>query len=107
MLTEYGATYSRTVVAHEQDVKAVVRKVMLGEAITIPDAHNTIAIYPIAALNDTKQAALAAAFVDFALSPASQAVPAKYGFVSAPFFGRGARISFAEVDPRFEQSAIV
>jgi len=106
-LPEYGATYSRTVVAnvvsYEQDVKAVVSKVMLGEAdagivyttdlyanaalkagaIAIPDALNTIAVYPIAALNDTKQAALAAAFVDFALSPASQAVLAKYGFISA------------------------
>lgn len=103
-LPEYGAAFSPTVLAnvvsYEQDVRAVLGKVAMGEAdagiiyatdlyggngartgtIAIPDALNSVAAYPICALNDTKQAALADAFVDFVLSPDGQAILAKYGF---------------------------
>ncbi len=103
-LPEYGAAFSPTVLAnvvsYEQDVRAVLGKVAMGEAdagivyatdlyggngartgtIAIPDALNTVAAYPICAINDTKQAALAGAFVDFVLGPDGRAVLAKFGF---------------------------
>jgi molybdate transport system substrate-binding protein len=83
-------------------VRAVFGKVSLGEAdagivyssdvvadkkntvctITIPDDLNTLATYPIAPLNDSKNALLAQAFVDFVLSKDGQATLAKYGFIT-------------------------
>jgi molybdate transport system substrate-binding protein len=91
------------VVSYEENVRSVLTKVALGEAdagivytsdvaasaegevqqIEIPDALNTIATYPIAALNDSPHAALAQSFVDAVLAPAGQEVLAKYGFLAA------------------------
>jgi molybdate transport system substrate-binding protein len=90
------------VVSYENNVKAVVTKVALGEAdagivyltdynsqadkldkLDIPDPLNSIATYPIAAITDSKNADLAAAFVEFVLSSEGQAALAKYGFVPA------------------------
>ncbi len=88
------------VVSNEEDVKAVVEKVQLGEAdagiayvsdltpsaaqqvklIPIPDAYNVVATYPIAPLKEAPHAALAQAFVDSILSPAGQQVLKKWGF---------------------------
>jgi molybdate transport system substrate-binding protein len=102
----YGPAYSEAVranvVSYEEDVRAVFAKVALGEAdagivyssdaqtdraaqvgtLEIPDALNTIAGYPIAVLEDSPNRAAADAFVAFVLSPAGQAILAKYGFVS-------------------------
>lgn len=83
----------------EADVKAVVTKVTLGEAdagivyatdvlaagdkaqgITIPDAHNVIATYPVAVLKGAKNPNAAQAFVAFITSDAGQTILAKYGF---------------------------
>jgi molybdate transport system substrate-binding protein len=91
----------KNVVSYEENVKAVLTKVSLGEVdggivyvtditpdaagrvgkIEIPDALNTIATYPIAPISDSKNAALAKAFVALVLSPEGQQVLAKYGFI--------------------------
>lgn len=102
-LPDYGpdfkAAVNKNVVSQEDNVKAIVQKVQLGEAdagivyatdaqatkdkltlIDIPDAQNVIATYPIAVINDAKQAALGQKFVDYLLSADGQAVLRKYGF---------------------------
>lgn len=91
----------KNVVSYEENVKAVVTKVSLGEVdagivyvtditadaaakigqLAIPDALNTVAVYPIAPISDSQNADLAKAFVALVLSPEGQAVMAKYGFI--------------------------
>ncbi len=85
--------------SYEENVKAVVTKVTLGEAdagivyrtdviaagdaaqgVPIPDDINVVAEYPIALVADAPNAAGAQAFVDFVLSPSGQDVLAAYGF---------------------------
>jgi molybdate transport system substrate-binding protein len=98
---DYKANVLKNVVSYEQNVRAVLSKVDLGEAdagivystdassdksgktarLDIPDALNSIAVYPIAALNDSPQPELAKAFVDYTLSPAGQDVLSSYGFI--------------------------
>ena len=100
----YGANFASevlgNVVSQEDNVKAVVQKVQLGEAdagfvyvtdafsasgkvmvIDIPDPYNVIAQYPIAVVKNSAHASDAQAFVDFVLSPAGQAVMQKYKFI--------------------------
>jgi molybdenum ABC transporter molybdate-binding protein len=93
----------KNVVSYEENVKAVLTKVSLGEAdagivyvtditadaapkigkLDIPDALNTVATYPIAPISDSKNADLAKAFVSLVLSSDGQAVMSKYGFIPA------------------------
>lgn len=104
--TDYGATYDSSVLANvvsrEDNVKAVVQKVQLGEAdagfvyrtdvtaavaskvtvIDIPDQYNVIAEYPIAAVKASTHASDAQAFISFVLSPAGQAILTKYHFMA-------------------------
>jgi len=92
----YLADVADNVVSEEENVRAVLTKVELGEAdagivyvsdamtsgdaviaIEIPAEHNVVAEYPIAALSDDP---LADAFVAYVLSPAGQAILETYGF---------------------------
>ena len=85
--------------SYEENVKAVVTKVTLGEAdvgivyrtdviaagddaqgVPIPDDINVVAEYPIALVADAPNAAGAQAFIDFVLSPSGQKILAAYGF---------------------------
>jgi molybdate transport system substrate-binding protein len=101
----FGSTYKANVltnvVSYEQDVKAVVSKISLGEGdagvvyatdvtpavadklgkIAIPDALNTVATYPIGPIKGSKQPALAQKFVEFLLSADGQAILAQWGFL--------------------------
>lgn len=100
---KYGSDFKikvlGNVVSYEQDVKAVLAKVGLGEAdagvvyatdassaagsvtsLSIPDDLNVVAVYPIAPIADSEHADLAKAFVAFVRSPQGQAILTKFGF---------------------------
>lgn len=102
---EFGNDYDEhvlaNVVSYEQTVKAVLTKIVLGEAdagivyssditpevaervrgITIPDELNTIASYPIAPVRDSEQAVLAETFIAYVLSAEGQTILAEFGFI--------------------------
>jgi molybdate transport system substrate-binding protein len=100
---DFGARALANVVSYEQNVKAVVSKVQLGEAdagvayltdvtpeaaekvsaLAVPDAFNRVAAYPIAPLAKSQAASAAAEFVRYALSEAGQAVLERHGFGAA------------------------
>ena len=91
------------VVSNEEDVRAVITKLIAGEAdagigyvtdvtpavservtlIPIPAEVNVIATYPIAIVNGTREADLAKGFVDFVLGDGQQTL-AEYGFLPPP-----------------------
>jgi molybdate transport system substrate-binding protein len=100
----FGAAYREDVLKNarsfEENVRAVLAKVSLGEAdagivyvsdaaaadvaqLAIPDALNVIAEYPIAALRDAADPAQAAAFVALVLSADGQRILAEHGFIPA------------------------
>lgn len=85
----------------EENVRAVVSKVVLGEAdagivyvtdvigaadaadgVEIPAEVNVVAEYPIAVTGEAPNPVTARAFVDFVLSDAGRAILESYGFVS-------------------------
>lgn len=104
--TAYGIAYENAVkanfVSQEDNVKAVVQKVQLGEAdagfvyktdvtaavasklqvIDIPDNFNVIAEYPIAVTKNSAHQSDAQAFVQYVLSSDGQAVLNKYKFLA-------------------------
>jgi molybdate transport system substrate-binding protein len=89
------------VVSNEEDVKAVVQKIVLGEAdagivyvtdlttdvessvraVAIPRADNVIATYPIAVVASSDQAQPASAFVEYVRSRDGQEILRSYGFL--------------------------
>lgn len=96
----YSALVLANVVSYEENVKAVLAKVTLGEAdagivytsdaasatgeiiqIEIPDGLNVIAQYPIAVVHDSAHTDLAKAFVEWVQSSEGQKVLQKYGFL--------------------------
>ena len=98
----YKEAVLRNVVSYEENVRAVVGKVSLGEAdagivyesdlrsaggklgaITIPDELNQIATYPVAPTTGGGNGAAAGRFVAHVLSPAGQRVLARHGFLPA------------------------
>lgn len=93
----------RNLASNEEDVKAVVQKLLLGEAdagivyrtdvtprlaprlrvLEVPEAHAVLAVYPIAVLGTTHEPMRADAFVDFVLGP-GQATLRRLGFGPPP-----------------------
>ncbi|HEV3504013.1 MAG TPA: molybdate ABC transporter substrate-binding protein, partial [Actinomycetes bacterium] len=101
VLTDAGVTV--TPVSQEDNVKAVVTKVALGEAdagiayvtdvtaggdkvegVQLPEDQNMLATYPIATVRASKAQEQAEAFVDLVLSPQGQQVLQRYGFLPPP-----------------------
>jgi molybdate transport system substrate-binding protein len=102
----YGAAYEKSVkaniVSQEENVKAVVEKVQLGEAdagivyvtdvtqqelskvtmITIPDQYNVVAQYPIAITKSSTHSQQDQDFIHYLLSSAGQTVLTKYHFIA-------------------------
>lgn len=91
----------RNLVSEEENVRAVVGKVRLGEAdagvvyrsdlsaapagairvLEVPDRYNVVAAYPIARLRASPRGAVAEAFVRFLLSADGQAILVRHGFM--------------------------
>ncbi len=98
----FKAAVLENVVSYEENVRAVLTKVTLGEAdagivyssditpaaagkvarLEIPETLNTVATYPIAPIKDAKNAGLAQKFVEYVLSPDAQAILGTYGFMA-------------------------
>lgn len=98
----YKAAFQKNIVSEEDNVRQVSAKVALGEAdagfvyqsditsdvakkvqvLSIPDALNTIATYPIAVTDNSASPDLAKAFIDYVLSDAAQDVLVKWNFIS-------------------------
>lgn len=100
----FEAAVRANVVSEEENVKAVVGRVQIGEAdaglcyrsdltpavaakvrvIEIPDSANVMASYPIAVLAGSAAPDEAAAFVRHVLSEAGQRVLRRHGFAAGP-----------------------
>jgi molybdate transport system substrate-binding protein len=100
---DFGRRVLANVVSEEENVKAVVAKVQLGEAdagmvyasdaigsvareltvLEVPDAQNVRADYPVAVLRGARSPAAAAAFVELVLGATGQAVLTRHGLTTA------------------------
>ena len=100
ILERAGVTIPESSITRGADVKTTLAAVSQGDAqaamvyvtdvmaagstvqgVEIPEAENTIAVYPIAPIAGTSNAKLANAFIAYVLSPAGQKILAEYGFL--------------------------
>ena len=98
----FADAYAANIVSREDDVKAIVAKIELGEGdaaivyrsdaraadavavIQIPDIANVVAAYAGVRLKASAHPAEAAAFVDWLLGSQGQAILASHGFLAPP-----------------------
>jgi molybdate transport system substrate-binding protein len=104
----YGAAYQKgvtgNIVSYEENVRAVLSKVLLGEAdagivyrtdihgldpdeietLQIPDQFNPLVSYAIASIADSTQPELAQSFMAAVQSPAGQETLRRFGFLPVP-----------------------
>lgn len=99
---DFAAAYAANIVSEEDNVKAVLAKIELGEGdaaivyvtdaassaavetVAVPDEANVLATYAGAAVNDATDPALAADFLAFLTETEAQTILAGYGFLLAP-----------------------
>lgn len=99
---EFKTAFFNNVVSEEDTVRQVTAKVALGEAdaglvyvsdvtpdiaedvkmISVSDAYNTLATYPIGITNDSPNQNLAQKFIDYVLSDAGQDTLVAWNFIS-------------------------
>jgi molybdate transport system substrate-binding protein len=95
----FAAAVTANIVSKEDNVKAVVAKIELGEGdagivyvtdakastmvktVDVPAGANVPATYAAVAVKASKNAATAAAFLTWLITPDAQAILAKYGFL--------------------------
>ena len=98
--TTYSIAVLSNVVSYEENVRAVLAKIVLGEAdaaivyssdvageqrdsvqiVEIPTDLNVVAAYQVAPVIDSDRPTMARIFVDFLLSPTGQSILNKHGF---------------------------
>jgi molybdate transport system substrate-binding protein len=103
MLAQDGITLPQDKVTLGQDVKATLAAVQTGDAdaaivyetdaeaagktvteVPIAASLNVLAVYPIAPVAASQNPTLAAAWIDYVLSPAGQKTLDKFGFLPVP-----------------------
>jgi len=103
MLSQDGITIPADKVTQGQDVKATLAAVTAGDAdaaivyktdakaagktvteVPIAASLNVLAIYPIAPIAASQNAALADSWIKYVLSPVGQKTLAKFGFLPVP-----------------------
>jgi molybdate transport system substrate-binding protein len=99
--TDFQSRFMSNVVSQESVVTSIVTKVSLGEAdagvvyatdartagskvvrVTIPDAYNVIAVYPMGKLAGAAHPTEADGFISYVMSADGQSVMTKYGFIT-------------------------